>query len=261
MSITEANPATIANFWQRLRSMMARASFIVGPLPALAVLASLTRRRQREIASCITRLEAIARKLIFVAAAELHRAGREGANVSLSPRLEIVAPSQTGWSAGLRPALTAKVAAESRCAPGGARSNLQAFDARQPETWRVRFKLAPPRDEAAVPESRAPRIRALWGPAPAAPQCATSQARDVASAPMRLALRFEALRRVIADPTPYARRLARVLPRLCRRFSSAAERYAVAIGRPYTGDESDPRLLVEAIALAMGVAPVFVNSG
>ncbi|MGE3839775.1 MAG: hypothetical protein AB7G40_17930 [Hyphomonadaceae bacterium] len=257
MPITEANPATIANLWQRLRSMMTRASVLVGALPALAALASLTRRRQREIACCITRLEAIARKLIFVAAAELHRAERDGAKASRMPRLEIVAPPAS-WSAGLRPASAAE--AKSQCAPGGARSNLPAFDPTQPETWRVRFSLAPPRDEAAVPESRAPRIRALWGPTPALPPPASSQPRDIAPAPRRLALRFEALRRVIADPAPYARRLARLLPRLCRRFPSAAGRYAIAIGRPYAGDEGDPRLMLEAIALALAAAALFVNS-
>src|SRR5690606_19281081 len=219
MPITEANPATIANLWQRLRSMMTRASVLVGALPALAALASLTRDRRREIACCITRLEAIARKLIFVAAAELHRAERDGAKASRMPRLEIVAPPAS-WSAGLRPASAAE--AKSQCAPGGARSNLPAFDPTQPETSPVRFSPAPPRDEAAVPESRAPRIRALWGPTPALPPPASSQPRDIAPAPRRLALRFEALRRVIADPAPYARRLARLLPRLCRRFPSAA---------------------------------------
>lgn len=249
MSTTEADPATIANLWRRLRSMMARAVFVVGPLPALAVLASLTRRRHREIASCITRLEAIARKLILVAAAELHRAERDGAKPKQHPHLEIVAASP-------------RISAEARRAQaGGARSHLQSFDPAQPETWRVRFKLAPPRDDAAVSESRAPRIRALWGPTLAPPQRATSQLRDVTPAPMRLAQRFEALRRVVADPAPYARRLARILPRLCRRLSSAAERYAIAIPRSYAGDAGDPRLMIEAMALAMCVAPVFVSSG
>ncbi len=248
MPVTEANPATIANLWQRLRAMMTRTSFIVGALPALAALASLTRARRREIACCITRLEAIARKLIFVAAAELHRAERDDAKPARGPLLKIVTPAPPSCSAGLRLAKAE-----------GAR--VKSFDPTQPETWRVRFSLAPPRDEAAVPESRAPRIRALWGPTPTPPpQCAPSPPRDIATAPLRLALRFEALRRVIADPAPYARRLARLLPRLCRRFSGAAERYAVAIGRPYAGDEGDPRLMLEAIALAMVVAPLFVNS-
>jgi len=259
MSITEADPATIANLWQRLRAMMTRVSDVVGALPALAVLASLTRRRQREIAACVARLEAIARKLIFVAAAELRSAERNAAAPAQSSRLEIVAPTRPSWSAGFQ----ARKQREGhiQCALGSARSNLQPFDPTQPETWRVRFKLAPPRDDAAVPESRAPRIRALWGATPASPQRPTSPPRDVTPAPLRLALRFEALRRVITDPAPYARRLARVLPRLCRRFPSAAERYAVAIGRPYVGDEGDPRLIVEAIAVALCVAPLFVNSG
>lgn len=246
MPITEANPATIANLWQRLRSMMTRASVLVGALPALAALASLTRARRREIACCITRLEAIARKLIFVAAAELHRAERDGAKPTRGPLLEIVTPAPPSCSAGVRLAKAE-----------GARAN--SFDPTQPETWRVRFSLAPPRDEAAVPESRAPRIRALWGPTPTPPP-ASSQPRDIAPAPLRLALRFEALRRVIADPAPYARRLARLLPRLCRRFPSAAGRYAIAIGRPYAGDEGDPRLMLEAIALALAAAVLFVNS-
>lgn len=255
MPVTEANPATIANLWQRLRSMMTRASVVVGALPALAALASLTRDRRREIACCITRLEAIARKLIFVAAAELHRAERDGAKPARGPLMEIVTLAPPSWSAGLRPALSAE--AKSQYAPGGARA--KSFDPTLPETWRVRFSLAPPRDEAAVPESRAPRIRALWGPTPTPPP-ASSQPRDIAPAPRRLALRFEALRRVIADPAPYARRLARLLPRLCRRFSSAVARYAVAIGRPYAGDEGDPRLMLEAIALALAAAALFVNS-
>ncbi len=103
MSITEANPATIAHLWQRLRSMMRRASFIVGALPALAALASLTRRQHREIASCITRLEAIARKLIFVAAAELHSSQRNAVQPAISTRVEIVTPVLAGWSARLQP--------------------------------------------------------------------------------------------------------------------------------------------------------------
>ncbi|MEZ5959917.1 MAG: hypothetical protein R3C30_05750 [Hyphomonadaceae bacterium] len=242
MSITETKPATIANLWQRLRAMMVRASDIVGALPALAILASLSRRRHREIASAITRIEAIARKLILVAAADLHRAEHNAAKPASSPLFEVVTSPRV--SNGERVRAHARV----------------ALDPMQPETWRVRFKLAPPRDPGAVPESRAPRIRALWGPTPAPPKRAAPQPQEPTPAPMRLALRFEALRRVIVDPAPYARRLARILPRLCRRFSFAAERYAVAIGRPYAGDEGDPRLMVEAIALAMMAAPVFVNS-
>jgi hypothetical protein len=75
-----------------------------------------------------------------------------------------------------------------------------------------------------------------------------------------LALRFEALRRAIADPTPLARKLARTLPRLCRRYRDAALRYAVATARPYRSDQGDPRLIVEVMALALLVVPIFANS-
>ena len=257
MFITEANPDTIANLWQRLRSMMARISVIVGALPALAVLAALTRHRQREITSSIALLEAIARKLILIAAADIRSAEAAAAKPLRLPRLEIVTPSSPSWSAGVQPALSAEASAKAE----GARSNARPFDPNQPETWRVRFKLAPPRDPKACPASRAPRIRALWGPTPTPPQRAPSQPRQMSPAPLRLALRFEALRRVIADPAPHARRLARALPRLYRRFPGAAERYAIATARPHCRDEGDPLLIVEAITLAMWVAPLFVNPG
>ena len=252
MFITEANPDTIANLWQRLRSMMERASVVIGALPALAVLAVLTRRRHHEIASSIALLEAIVRKLIFVAAAEMRSAEAAGPKASRLPCLEIVTPLSPGWSV-----LSARVLAKA----GGARSNPQPFDPAQPETWRVRFKLAPPRDPMALPESRAPRIRALWGATPAPPPHALSQPRRLMPSPLRLALRFEALRRAIDDPQSYARRLARVMPRLCRRYERAAERYAIASARPYCRDEGDPRLILDAMALALWVVPVFVNSG
>jgi len=250
MFITEADPAHIANIWQRVRAMFVRASNIVGAVPALAALAALTRARRIEIASSIALVEAIVRKLIFIQAAQIQHAERKAAQASRLPRLEIVTPSPPGWSAGLRPA----------CAPAVVRSNPQPFHPNQPETWRVRFKLAPPRDPQARAESRAPRIRALWGATPAPPPRARPAPHRLTPAPLRLALRFEALRRAIADPAPHARRLARVLPRLCRRYRAAAERYAIATPRPHRRDEGDPRLIVEAIAVALVVAPLFLNS-
>ncbi len=255
MFITEANPDTIANLWQRLRSMMARASVVIGALPALAVLTALTRRRHHEIASSIALLEAIVRKLIFVAAAEMRSAEAAGSKHSRLPRLEIITPPSPSWSAGFQPALSAEALAKAE----GARST-QPFDPNQPETWRVRFKLAPPRDPMALPESRAPRIRALWGATPPPPPHAPSQPRRLVPSPLRLALRFEALRRAIDDPQSYARRLARVMPRLCRRYERAAERYAIASARPYCRDERDSRLILDVMSLALIAAPLFVNS-
>lgn len=246
MFITEANPDAIAKLWQRLRSMLTRVSVIVGALPALAILSGLTRRRQREIASSIALLEAIVRKLLLIAAAELRKVERANAKSSRLPHLEIVTLASPKLGVSPRPTPT---------------RNPPPFDPSQPETWRVRFKLAPPRDPLACPESRAPRIRALWGATPAPPPPVFTAPHQVSPAPLRLALRFEALRRVIADPAPHALRLARILPRLCRRYCGTAERYAIAVARPHCRDEGDPGLIVEAMALAAWVTPLFLNSG
>lgn len=257
MSVTD--PAHLANIWLRVRSMFVRMSDIVGAIPALAVLTQLRPPRQREIASCIALVETIVRKLLLIEAAQIQRT--EGVNVQTSRllRLEHIAPSPKNWSAALCAASSAEAAAKAECATGAAR-NLPAFDITQPETWRVRFKLGAPRDPLACSESKAPRIRALWGPSPTPPQPAPKPERRTVPAPLRLAQRFEALRRAIADPLPLARKLARTLPRLCRRCPAAAERYASDTARPHRTDEGDPRLIIDAMVLALAEAPSFVNS-
>jgi hypothetical protein len=78
-----------------------------------------------------------------------------------------------------------------------------------------------------------------------------------APAPLRLARRLEALRRVLADPAPYVRRLARLLARLRPAF---AERYALAPSSSRYADDDDPRLLVEVMALALASASIFIDS-
>lgn len=256
MSITD--PASIANIWTRVRSMFVRVSDIVGAIPALARLTLLHPSRQREIASAIALVETIVRKLIFIEAAEMQR--NQPDQASRPPRLEPVTPSPKSWSAGLRLASSAKAPAKPACAAGATRPSPPAFDPTQPHTWRVRFKLCSPRDPLACSESRGPRIRALWGPSPPPPLPAPKAKRRITPAPLRLAQRFEALRRAIADPLPLARKLARILPRLCRRYPQAAERYATATAHPHRTDEGDPRLIIDAIVLALVAAPSFVNS-
>ena len=254
MSITD--PASIANIWTRVRSMFVRVSDIVGAIPALARLTLLWPSRQREIASAIALVETIVRKLIFIEAAEMQR--NQPDQASRPPRLEPVTPLSAGWSAGLRPA---EALAKPACAAGAARPDLPGFDPTRPHTWRVRFKLCPPRDPLARSERRAPRIRALWGPSPPPPPLPAPKAkRRITPAPLRLAQRFEALRRAISDPLPLARKLARILPRLCRRYPQAAERYATATAHPHRTDEGDPRLIIDAMVLALVAAPSFVNS-
>ena len=246
MFITEANPDAIAKLWQRLRSMLTRVSVIVGALPALAILSGLTRRRQREIASSIALLEAIVRKLLLIAAAELRKVERANAKSSRLPHLEIVTLASPKLGVSPRPTPT---------------RNPPPFDPSQPETWRVRFKLAPPRDPLACPESRAPRIRALWGDAPSPePRRNTAHAAKPRPAAMRLALRFEALRRVLENPLPHARRLARIFHRFGCRYPEAAGRYAVASARPHASDPGDPRLIIECMMLAIAAAEIFANT-
>jgi hypothetical protein len=242
MSIT-LDPSSIAELWRRARAMFARASAVIGAAEALAALCTLTRVRRREIAGWLALVEGVVRKLILAEAAAIGPGERES-SPSRGPALEIVT-----------------LRTEVRGAPvQQPRSLNRAFDLQQPESWPARFKLAPPRDPLTVPESRAPRIRALWGPSPPAPPPPQQPARQNAPPPLHLALRLEALRRVIADPEPYVRRLARLMPRLWRREPRAPERYATAPARPHWVDAGDPCLIIEVMALALCAAPMFVNS-
>jgi hypothetical protein len=135
------------------------------------------------------------------------------------------------------------------------------LDRAHPETWPARFALAPPRDPRLLPESRAPRIRALWGPTPPPPPPPPPRAPRRAGEPaLRFAFRLEALRRVLADPVPHAQRLARIFQRLSRRYPEAAQRFAIAPARPCVSDPVDPRLIVEVLAQAITAAPVLADT-
>ncbi len=225
------DPSAIAALWSRARAMFARASAIIGAAQSLAAIASLTRARRREIACWLGLAESIVRKLIFAEASLLHR--------EPAPR---AAPH------------TANAAAKDHAKPA------RQIDPDQPSTWPARFAFAPPRDPLAVPESRAPRIRALWGPSSQPSPPAPRAPAHSTPTPLRFAFRLEALRRVFADPVPYARRLARIFHRLSRRHPEAAHRYAIASARPHGVDLADPRLIVEVIALALTAAAVLANT-
>jgi hypothetical protein len=211
--------------------MFARAGDVIGAPEALARLHALTHKRRHEIACWVARLECIARKLIFAEAAHLdHKTLQVGARASGPPRIS---------------------AARSK--------HPRAFDPAQPQTWPARFKLAPPHDPLTVPESRAPRIRALWGPTPPAPFAERAPAHPT-PAPLRLAIRVEALRRVLQNPHAHALRLARLFRRINRRFPEVAGRYAIATARPHASDPGDPRLIIDALSIAIIAALLFVNT-
>lgn len=223
--------------------MLARAQRAIGAPEALAALTTLARTQRREIAGWLALIETIVRKLLFAEAVELHRAER--ARAARGPRLERV----------LLHNMFARVRTRAAAAPS-------AIDYHAPHTWPARFRLAPPSDVLTLPECRAPRLRALWGPspplAPSRPLAPLEKRpHERAPAPLLLALRLEALRRVLAGPAPYVRRLARLLKRLRPAF---AERYALSTASSRGYDDQDARLIVEALALALAAAAIFLNS-
>lgn len=223
----------LAPLWRRLKAMFARARDVIGAPQTLALLRALTHRRRHEIACWVARLECIARKLIFA----------EAAHLTLAPDIA-----------------RATAARAARAATTRTRLRGSLLDPAQPQTWPATFKLAPPHDSLAVPESRAPRIRALWGATAPAPSRAECAAPSPTPAPLRLAVRIEALRRVLDNPHPHALRLARLFRRLNRRFPEAAGRYAIATARPHASDAGDPRLIIDALGVAITAAPLFANT-
>jgi hypothetical protein len=122
----------------------------------------------------------------------------------------------------------------------------------------VRFALKPPRDPRLCKQR--PRIRALWGDYVEPPKPPPRTNHSTKSPALRLAMRFEAVRRVLANPAPHVKRLALLMPRLCRRDRDAPMRYATETAHPHRSDDIDPRLIVEAMGLALTAAPLFHNS-
>lgn len=228
----------------------------------VASMALLSPARRAEIIAWLPPLEHIVRKLLLAEAAALHRAER----AMRTPRLEHVplrglAVLVKVGTLQARPA----PAVAGKCAPGlSAGSHL---DMARPETWRAQFSLAIPRDPRRVPDARAPRIRALWGDGitsdarGAAPEPAAGSTPRAAHTPgFRLARRFEALRRVLENPRPYAERLARALERETRRRTGIARDYLFAPCRSNGYDPTDSRLGIDAIGEAFAAPDVFDSS-
>lgn len=269
--------------WTRARAMFARAvdairlgqgfgekigdaaSCFVAQLASLKLMPPALRR---DILAWLAPLEHVVRKLLLAEAAEIHRAERKAA---ARVRMEIVplrGMAQTICSPVYGGAATRSVTEAG--GKTGSRSSLPAsrsgLDRTRPETWRVQFSLALPRDPHRVAAAHAPRIRALWGAtAPCRPAASHNDASGtrVISAedtPFRLARRFEALRRVLVNPRPHAERLARALARDVRRFSQAAQRYLFAPCRTNDFDPADPRLSLDATSAACVAPAAFSDS-
>jgi hypothetical protein len=231
--------------WTRARAMYARAVAAIGDAASIAMLQMLPRSLRRRIIAWLCPLEHVVRKLLLVEACEIHGAERAlAAGAIRIERIPLRGMAQS-WTAGLQTRMCSDIT--KRCASEDARSKR---DLACPETWRARFSFALPRDPHVVPDSRAPRIRALWGPTsppPPEPPPRTPRISRSEDAPFRLARRFEALRRVLENPRAYAERLAHVLAREVRRFGQIARRCAIAPCRSNDYDPDDPRLGIDAM--------------
>jgi hypothetical protein len=96
-------------------------------------------------------------------------------------------------------------------------------------------------------------VLAVWGPDPAPepePPPRAPRLLRAEEAPFRLARRFEALRRVLENPAPYARKLAQLLARAVERRRHAAQRYVIAPARTDDYDPRDHRLRLDAMGAA-----------
>ena len=273
MTLT-AEPLIAEPLWIRARAMYARAVAAIGAPAAIAAIALLGKMLRRDIVAWLCPLEHVVRKLLLAEAAELHRA--ELARIARAPRIERIplrgmAMHWQGGSARPPAAQSTNARVGDDAPPEAARSKL---DRACPETWRTQFSFAIPRNPHLVPNSRAPRIRNPWAeytprPPPkksdthasaaAAELSASSNTRvcHSFSASFRLARRFEALRRVLDDPLPHARRLARVLAREVRRFRQVVQRYVMAPCRSNDYDRSDPRLGIDAMGAAFDAPQAF----
>jgi len=241
--------------WIRARASFARAIEAVGAPAVIAAMASLSQHLRRAISERLLRLEHIARKLLLAEAAEIHRAEQERAKRTI--KIETI-PSR-----GMAQIFSADLQARAD-APASKRGSVdpRSIDKAHPETWSAPFSFALPRDPHRLPDSRAPRIRALWGPTQLTPPTPERKPRVIRAeeTPFRLARRLEALRRVFADPLPYAERLASMLARVRRGFREVVFRYWSATSRTNAYDKADERLCIDAYGPASFAHLAFKDS-
>jgi len=239
-----APPPSSTPIWDRLRATFDRVIAAVGA-PAAIVLLSLTTRRARyNIVRQLLALECLVRRLLLAEAAALAPPEAER-----GPRLITIPMRAPGLVTPLNHAPRRT-----------SRSRPRPIDPARPETWSAQFSLSLPRDPSVPLDRNAPRIRALWGrnAPPAPPPELTPRNRRPAS--FLLARRFEAIRRVLNDPAPHARRLALAQRRAMARSPEVARRYALMSPRRPSYDPYDERLRVDILSLAMIARETFSNT-
>jgi hypothetical protein len=216
MTFAAAHPNS-PSLWTIAEEMLALMTMALGGPGVIAAIERLTRGVKREILDWLAPLELMVRKLLLVEAAKLPRFAEK----PITPRALTLAMVRS-WAKRKKP-------------------RFMLVEPNRPSTWRISFRLALPPDPLARerPDSAA-QIRVLGRPllvrdihrdqAAAARKAALAQ-RSITRANntlKRLAQRFEAVRRVIADPAPHALRLARILARKPRTALAAARRLANA---------------------------------
>jgi hypothetical protein len=233
----------LAALWNRTRAMFSRALRAIGAPEAIAAARSLAEDRRRAIALWLGLLEHIVRELLLAESARGQRP---------ETRAQAFGPACVSIKARSLMTASARVT----------QPPARALDLTEPQTWPAHFSFAIPRDPRAVLESRAPRIRALWDAAPASSvaKCDCTRPDGERNAPLRLAFRLEALRRVLADPASHAARLARLLRRLRRRFPEVIRRLVCAPARVCFFDPQDSRLSIEASGAALDVENAYSDS-
>lgn len=228
-------PTPISDLWRIARAFLADALNAFGGPQTICQ--TLDRITHRAIKRQLKALEMVALKLLLIEAVNR-------TPLAITPR-------------------RAKPIGQGRMAP--------ATDPARPETWRVCFQLhIPPKPE----DNSGPHIRSL-GPSrfiratvvdaktmarKLAFMAARVQRSDEARARIRaerLARRFEALRRVFANPAPSARRLKRKLLALKREAFAAAKRIA-ALKPPQR--QLDPLFNERAEYAAQHAVPAFNSS-
>ncbi|MCX7358419.1 MAG: hypothetical protein NT015_09805 [Alphaproteobacteria bacterium] len=228
-------PTPISDLWRIARAFLTDALNALGGPQTIRQTLDLIARRA--IKRQLQALETLVMKLLLIEAANL--------------------PAQTP---------------RTRTAPSGKeRITRAADDPAHPETWRVAFQLQIPPEPKGAP---GPRVRYL-GPSGfirakvvgaqmleklerlVAAHFNTSAEDSLRAKATKLARRFEALRRVFANPLPRARRLKQKLQALKHRAFAAARRIAHA--KP-PQRQLDPLLNERAEYAAQFAVPAFNSS-
>jgi hypothetical protein len=204
------------SLWLIAREMLTLATLALGAPGLIAAIERLTAKSRRDILDWLAPLELLVRKLLLLEAAKL-------------PRL--AEPRRTPRRLTLRLALSLMRKRKTK---------KHIEDPNRPATWRVSFALPLPRERRYTPPPHKARISVLGRPvlvseihaeqakqarANAVAACRAERAKNAAR---RLAQRFEAVRRVIADPAPHAARLARKLHRVGKDIVRVAQTLARA---------------------------------